>query len=102
MFYNSHIIFLTVESLKFPMVTDLTSSSPVWPLTALGIEPHFTIPHSLKLEEMAVANGIIGCVLSDYCWYVLIPSTIARNFAQVLLNKRFIEPDYLFSIFSKF
>ncbi|XP_047951361.1 uncharacterized vacuolar membrane protein YML018C-like isoform X1 [Salvia hispanica] len=40
----------------------------IWPLKAMGIEAESTLPSSGKVAELVVANGLIGSVLSDYCW----------------------------------
>ncbi|KAH7286707.1 hypothetical protein KP509_32G019100 [Ceratopteris richardii] len=40
----------------------------VWPLTALKLEPAFSIPTSLKIDEVLIANGFVGSFLSDYFW----------------------------------
>lgn len=41
----------------------------MWPLTALNLEPKFSVPTSLKIDEVVLVNGFVGSFLSDYFWY---------------------------------
>lgn len=40
----------------------------VWPLSWLGLEPVFSLPTTIKVDEVLLANGILGSVVSDYFW----------------------------------
>ncbi|XP_059636201.1 uncharacterized vacuolar membrane protein YML018C-like [Cornus florida] len=52
----------------FSLVALWWLSNMASPLTAMGIEPEFTIPHSAKMEGILFANCFVGSFLCDYFW----------------------------------
>ncbi|KAL3698502.1 hypothetical protein R1sor_012578 [Riccia sorocarpa] len=40
----------------------------IWPLGSLGLEPRFSLPTTIKVDEVLLGNAIVGSVVSDYFW----------------------------------
>ncbi|KAL2645209.1 hypothetical protein R1flu_012796 [Riccia fluitans] len=40
----------------------------IWPLSWLGLEPRFSLPTTIKVDEVLLGNAIVGSVVSDYFW----------------------------------